>query len=84
MIKSTITSKGQITVPKEIRDFLGVGESDKLAFTPSKDGKVILSVLRPSAKSLFGMLRSHKRARPVSLEEMEAAVIEKRLRRGTK
>jgi AbrB family looped-hinge helix DNA binding protein len=81
MIKSTITSKGQITVPKEIRDFLGVGDSDKLTFTPVEDGKVILSVLRPSAKTLFGMLRSHKRSRPVSLEEMEAAISEQRLRR---
>jgi len=40
--------------------------------------------LRPSAKTLFGMLCSHKRARPISLEEMEAAVIKKRLRRGAK
>jgi AbrB family looped-hinge helix DNA binding protein len=84
MIKSTITSKGQITVPKEIREFLGVGDSDKLSFTPVEDGKVMLSVLRPSAKSLFGMLRSHKRSRPVSLEEMEAAIFERRLRRGAK
>jgi antitoxin PrlF len=84
MIKSTITSKGQITVPKEIREFLGVGDSDKLCFTPVEGGKVMLSVLRPSAKSLFGMLRSHKCSGPVSLEEMEAAIFERRLRRGAK
>ena len=84
MIKSTITSKGQITVPKEIREFLGVGDSDKLAFTPVEEGKVMISVLRPSPKSLFGMLRSHKRHRPASLEEMENAIFEKRVRRGIK
>lgn len=84
MIKSTITSKGQITIPKEIREFLGVGDSDKLAFTPVEDGKVMLSVLRSSATSLFGMLRSYKRHRPVSLEEMEHAIFEKRVRRGIK
>ncbi len=56
MITSTMTSKGQITVPKKIRELLGVADSDKLSFTPLEDGKVLLSVEHPSAKILFGML----------------------------
>jgi hypothetical protein len=65
-----------------IREFFGVEDSDQLAFTPVQDGKVMLSVLRLLAKSFFGMLRSHKRRRPVSQEEMENAIFEKRVRRG--
>ena len=83
MITSTMTSKGQITVPKKIREFLGVGDSDKLSFTPIEDGKVILSVERPSARLLFGMLSNRKRQKPVPLEEMEVAIAKRRLKRGT-
>ena len=84
MITSTMTSKGQITVPKKIREFLGVGDSDKLSFTPLEDGKVLLSVEHPSAENLFGMLSSRKHQKPVSIEEMEAAIAKRRLERGTK
>jgi len=84
MITSTLTSKGQITVPKKIREFLGVGESDKLSFTPLEDGKVLLSVKHPSAAILFGMLGNRKQPKPVSIEEMEAAIAKRRLQRGAK
>ena len=84
MITSRMTSKGQITVPKKIREFLGVGDSDKLSFTPLEDGKVILSVERPSARILFGMLSNRKLQRPVSTQEMEAAIAKRRLERGAK
>jgi antitoxin PrlF len=84
MITSTMTSKGQITVPKKIREFLGVGDSDKISFTPLEDGKVILSVEHPSAKILFGMLSKRQRQKPVSIEEMEAAIVKRRLQRGAK
>jgi AbrB family looped-hinge helix DNA binding protein len=84
MITSTITSKGQITVPKKIREFLGVGESDKISFTPLEEGKVIISVEHPSAKLLFGMLSDRKRQKTVSIEEMEAVIVKRRLQRGAK
>ncbi len=84
MITSTMTSKGQITVPKKIREFLGVADSDKLSFTPLENGKVLLSVEHPSASILFGMLSDRKLQKPVSIEEMEAAIAKRRLKRGTK
>ena len=83
MITSTMTSKGQITVPKKIREFLGVGDSDKLSFTPLKDGNVLLSVEQPSARILFGMLSNRKHQKPVSIAEMEAAIAKRRRQRGT-
>ncbi len=61
-----------------------MGVSDKLSFTPLEDGNVLLSVEHPSARILFGMLSNRKRHKPVSIEEMEAAVAKRRLLRGTK
>jgi antitoxin PrlF len=40
---ATITSKGQITLPKPIRQALGVDAGDKVAFDLHEDGKVVVS-----------------------------------------
>ena len=45
-IVSTITSKGQITIPAVVRRHLGVGQRDKIAFILEEDGAVRLSVPR--------------------------------------
>ena len=38
MIMSTISSKGQVTIPKKIRDFLQLGTYDKIVFLPMEKG----------------------------------------------
>lgn len=40
MSTSTLTSKGQITLPKEVRAHLGVAEGDRLDFIIGVDGSV--------------------------------------------
>jgi AbrB family looped-hinge helix DNA binding protein len=42
MPETTLTSKGQVTVPREIRDRLGLASGDKLTFTLLSDGTVIM------------------------------------------
>lgn len=42
MSETTLTSKGQVTVPREIRDRLGLVSGDKLTFTLLSDGTVIM------------------------------------------
>lgn len=42
---STVTSKGQVTIPKEIRSFLGIKPSDKVNFMVEK-GNVVLKPVR--------------------------------------
>lgn len=42
MSETTLTSKGQVTVPREIRDRLGLASGDKLTFTLLSDGTVIM------------------------------------------
>jgi antitoxin PrlF len=45
-IHSTITSKGQVTIPAEVRRVLGVGINDKVAFQITSKGDVLLTVPR--------------------------------------
>ena len=81
---STISSKGQVTIPKKIRDFLNVRTFDKIAFIPLKDGQVLITTTQNSATSLFGMLKHRKPTKPVSIEEMEAIIRVRRAKRGMK
>ena len=81
---STISSKGQVTIPKKIRDFLNVRTFDKIAFIPLKDGQVLITTKQNSATSLFGMLKHRKPKKPVSIEEMETIIRVRRAKRGMK
>jgi AbrB family looped-hinge helix DNA binding protein len=42
---STVTSKGQVTIPKSIRDFLNIKPSDKVDFS-IENGKVVLTTIK--------------------------------------
>lgn len=69
---ATMTSKGQITIPKPARDALQLRPGDRVEFVLDDDGRLfLLSATRPLA-SLKGLLP--KPARAVSLEEMDAAI----------
>jgi AbrB family looped-hinge helix DNA binding protein len=68
-ILSTITSKGQVTIPKDVRDQLGLKTHDKIAFVIEGDGTVHLRVPRfPTVASLVGIAGTLER--PVSWDEM--------------
>jgi len=54
---SNLTSKGQVTIPVEIRRLLGIAPRDKVAFVVS-DGKVQISPARSVTERTAGMLRS--------------------------
>ncbi|REJ76753.1 MAG: AbrB/MazE/SpoVT family DNA-binding domain-containing protein [Acidobacteria bacterium] len=72
MPTSTLSSKGQITLPKAIRDRLGLVEGDVLEFTVDLDGSIRL---RPRLnRGASGVLRDYAPEDPVSVEEMRTAV----------
>ena len=54
MSNATLTSKGQTTIPKEIRDSLGLKPKDRLNFTLLHDGTVIMRVKNKSILDLVG------------------------------
>ncbi len=57
MPAATITSKGQITLPREVRDHLHVREGDRVEFEIDRDGEVRVRPMTGSVEDLFGMLR---------------------------
>jgi antitoxin PrlF len=65
---ATLTSKGQMTIPKAIRDSLGMKAGDRMTFTLMPDGLVVLRVKNKRVSDLGGIL--HKKGRkavPVEL-----------------
>jgi antitoxin PrlF len=55
-VLSTITSKGQVTIPKDVREQLGLQTHDKIAFIIDDDGTVRLRVPQfPTIASLAGI-----------------------------
>lgn len=72
---ATLTSKGQLTVPKEIRERLGLEKGDVIEFVDSGPSEVKIRPLRGSLADLAGMLhRPGMRRR--SIAEMDEAVRE--------
>ena len=80
MATSTITSKGQITLPKQIRERLHLVPGDRIDFVLEENGQVVVRPARSRLKQLRGMLRDPKR-KPVSTEEMDAAIAREHSRR---
>ncbi|MDP9084481.1 MAG: type II toxin-antitoxin system PrlF family antitoxin [Pseudomonadota bacterium] len=65
--EATLTSKGQTTIPKPIRDSLGMKTGDKMSFTLMPDGIVVMRVKNKRVSKLAGLL--YKKARkPVPIE----------------
>lgn len=58
MSEATLTSKGQITIPADIRRSLGVHPQDRISFTPMPDGTVVLRAKTRSLKDLKGLLQA--------------------------
>ncbi|MCK6531831.1 MAG: AbrB/MazE/SpoVT family DNA-binding domain-containing protein [Polyangiaceae bacterium] len=72
MPSATVTSKGQVTLPKRIRVLLQLEEGDRVAFRERPDGTVVLEPETLDFMSMEGRIRP--RVRGVSLDEMDAAV----------
>ena len=79
MPASTITSKGQTTIPKEVRDHLKLQSGDQIDFVIQGDGSVSIRPATIQVSELRGMLH-RKGMKPVSVGAMNEA-IEKRFRK---
>ncbi len=73
MPSATLTSKGQVTIPKTVRELLGVKPGDQLDFVVDDEGRVVVRAGTVHVQDLKGLLQ-HPRRRPVSLREMQAAI----------
>ena len=82
-MESAITSKGQATIPKAIREYLHLKPGDRVKFFVHPDGTVVLLPKLPGS-ALRGMLKATRHA---SLEEMNEAIatgVSERYRRATR
>ena len=72
MPAAVVTSKGQITIPKPVREGLGVETGDRVEFVELKPGVYTVVAATRDIRDLKGMIP--RPARPVSVEEMNQAV----------
>ena len=73
MALATITSKGQITIPKAVREKLMLGTGDKIEFICTKNREALIRPVSKTVDDLFGRLHKPER-KTVSIEEMDAAI----------
>ena len=71
MATATVTSKGQITIPKVVRERLGLDTGDQIEFVETGNGIFTIVAATRDIKELKGIIP--KSAKPVSIEDMNRA-----------
>ena len=71
MPSAKLTSKGQITVPKEVRECLGLHKGDRVDFRIENEGLAIMFPASRKVSEVFGMLTQYKKKKIVSIGEMD-------------
>lgn len=72
MASAVITSKGQITIPKSVRERLGVDAGDRVEFVEAGNGVFTVIAATKDVKELKGIVP--KPAKPVSVDDMSRAI----------
>ncbi|WP_076789231.1 AbrB/MazE/SpoVT family DNA-binding domain-containing protein [Chlorobium sp. KB01] len=73
MVIATMTNKGQVTIPKTVRDTLGLHSGDKLEFSCEKGGRIVVTPIKKSVDDLFGKLFDPER-KALSIQEINDVV----------
>lgn len=72
MTTAVLTSKGQITIPKAVRERLQVDAGDRVEFVESADGVFTLVAATRDVQDLKGLIATP--AKPVSVDDMNRAI----------
>ncbi|MGH7822255.1 MAG: AbrB/MazE/SpoVT family DNA-binding domain-containing protein [Candidatus Binatia bacterium] len=70
MASSTVTRKGQVTIPAEVRKRLGLRRGDRVVFV-EEDDRVVLRPAENDVEAAFGLVRAKK---SVSLRRMDEVI----------
>lgn len=70
MPEATITSKGQVTIPADVRKAMGLGAQDRVVFTVLDDGTTVMRAKTRSVLELKGMLKRRPGVRKPTVEDM--------------
>jgi len=73
MALSTITTKGQITIPKSVRDSLKLKTGDRIEFIITDKQEAIIRPVSKKVDEVFGILNQPGR-KPVSADEMKVGI----------
>ncbi|MEN9871247.1 MAG: hypothetical protein RLZZ171_2239 [Cyanobacteriota bacterium] len=73
MVQARLTGKGQVTIPKTIRDYLRIDTGSKIDFVIDENGEVKIISLNIALESLSGILH-RPGMKAVSLADMEEAI----------
>ncbi|MDD5277229.1 MAG: AbrB/MazE/SpoVT family DNA-binding domain-containing protein [Methylovulum sp.] len=76
MQQTTLTSKGQITIPKKVREVLGLHLGDKIEFVITDKNEVLLRPITKKVDEMFGLLYQADR-KTVSVEQMDTSIRKK-------
>ena len=76
MAASTITSKGQITIPKAVRDALKLNAGDKIEFVVTDKREALIRPISKKVDDVFGILHKPDQKK-VSIEEMNEGIRQK-------
>lgn len=69
---ATVTSKGQVTIPKDVREELGIETGSKLRFVRTPEGDFVIKLMTRSVRRLRGSVAYD--GPPVSVEQMNADI----------
>lgn len=72
---ATVTDKGQVTVPKALRDKMGIVPGSRLDFELTEQGDLRVRVLARGASNLFGVVH-HRNQAPLGVEVMDDGIAE--------
>jgi len=76
MALATLTGKGQVTIPKVVRDSLGLHAGDRVEFVITESEEALIRPITKRVDDVFGRL--HKPGRkPVSIEKMNIGIRQK-------
>lgn len=70
----TVTSKGQITIPRDIRKAVGLNPGDRVMFQMDEQHRVVMKK-NPETLSLAGMLGSYGKGRTLTQADIQQAIV---------
>lgn len=70
MLTSSVTTKGQVTIPIELREKLGIKPGDRVGFVTEGE-RVLLQRQETAVEAVFGLVKAKKGA---TLAQMDAAI----------
>jgi len=71
---STVTQKGQVTIPKDVRDSLHLVTGDKVEFIRNDQGEIVIKPVTRKVGEVAGLLSQYKKSTPATIDEMDQAV----------